>query len=324
LNVYKKLQRAAANGERTWSLINKYRGETIIDALYHVATTLESHTNNLVSPADLQIHQQENNNTFGLNPTKSVKQLLHYEALKAFYNLPTLTISRKHKAKPLYRQIVNKPQQFVPTKFSNSRYQLLENYTTDKMSTTNTQDSTQNMEEEPQTYAFKVSAQPHAIKPKLTKKWETDLTIPQLSTAFLTNLRVEQEKLQEAGEDMEEALQYKAPTDEAEISQQLKYRLSLRKTRNSESQPTLQLFKSFAQALRASDPSVLIIPVNAKKQNLPSLSSAAKILAMDNNKVLTYFKTYYPSQRTNLSGYINILRNLSLQNYLTLPLYTNG
>jgi hypothetical protein len=32
---------------------------------------------------------------------------------------------------------------------------------------------------------------------------------------------------------------------------------------------------------------------------------------MDNNKVLTYFKTYYPSQSTNLSGYINILTNLS-------------
>jgi len=88
------------------------------------------------------------------------------------------------------------------------------------------------MEEEPQTYAFKVSAQPHATKPKLTKKWETDPTISQLSTAFLSNLRVEQEKLQEAGEDMEEALQYKAPTDEAEISQQLKHPLSLRKTRN--------------------------------------------------------------------------------------------
>jgi len=106
---------------------------------------------------------------------------------------------------------------------------------------------------------------------------------------------------------------YKSPTDETEIPQANRIRISIRKTRNAESQPTLQLFKSFAQALRASDPSLSILPVNSTKQNLPALTTAAKIRATDTNKLHIYFKPYYPTQKTNLSGYINISTNLSFE-----------
>jgi len=99
-------------------------------------------------------------------------------------------------------------------------------------------------------------------------------------------------------------------------------RLSLRKARNSESQPTLKLFKSFAQALRQSDPTLSILPVNASKQNLPMLSTASKITATDANKLHTYFKSYYPNQKSNLSGYINIITNLSFEELdIAPPIY---
>jgi len=146
-------------------------------------------------------------------------------------------------------------------------------------------------------------------KTKALKKWESDTTISQLSATFVTILQEEQEKLQEAGEEAVET-KYKSPTEAVEIQQQNRIRISIRKVRNAESQPTLKLFKSFVKALRECDPSVVILPINASKQKLPSLSNAAMVNAIDINKLQTYFKSYYPNQKTNLSGYINILTNL--------------
>jgi len=129
----------------------------------------------------------------------------------------------------------------------------------------------------------------------------------------VSNLQVEQEKLLEAGEDLEDTTMYKSPTDETEIPQQNKIRISLRKSRNADSQSTLKLFKSLAHALRASDSTIVILPVNSTKQNLPVLSTAANIQATDTNRLHTYFKTYYQNQKTNLSGYINVLTNLTFE-----------
>jgi hypothetical protein len=58
---------------------------------------------------------------------------------------------------------------------------------------------------------------------------------------------------------------------------------------------------------------IAILPVNSTKQNLPALSTAAKIQATDTNRLHTYFKTYYPNQKTNLGGYINVLTNLTFE-----------
>ncbi|MFN9981069.1 MAG: hypothetical protein ACK53Y_14180, partial [bacterium] len=110
-------------------------------------------------------------------------------------------------------------------------------------------------------------------KTKALKKWESDTTISQLSATFVTILQEEQEKLQEAGEEAVET-KYKSPTEAVEIQQQNRIRISIRKVRNAESQPTLKLFKSFVKALRECDPSVVILPINASKQKLPSLSNA--------------------------------------------------
>jgi hypothetical protein len=69
----------------------------------------------------------------------------------------------------------------------------------------------------------------------------------------------------------------------------------------------LKLFKSYVKALHECNPSIAILSVNASKQNLPPLSNAAMVNATDINKLQIYFKSYYPNQKTNLSGYINVL-----------------
>lgn len=114
------------------------------------------------------------------------------------------------------------------------------------------------------------SIQPRKTSKVITEKWEVDPTISQLSATFVENLQEEQEKICKGGEDMEEVTQYKAPTDATEIQQQQKIHISLRKARNSDSQPTLKLFKSFAHSLRQSDPTLALLPINATKQNLPA------------------------------------------------------
>lgn len=323
LSVRDKLERAAIHGERTWSLINKHRGAPIIDLLYHVAMTLESHTTNLLSLEYIQ-HQQRTIEKLTSDSIPATSPRNNIALLQNFYCQPVLHVHKKHFSTSLYSQVISEPRTApsLSEHYSScSYYSLLDQLYQDDMEEQTINSTTLPMEEDSTSHSA-----PNATtlirqqkKPKLTKQWEIDPSISQLSATFLENLQVEQAKLLEAGEDLDDAPKYKAPTDETEIVRQNRIRLSLRKARNSDSQPTLKLFKSFAQALRASDPSVAILPVSASKQNLPSLTTSAKVLAMDNNKVFTYFKSYYPNQKTTLSGYMYILTHLSIEDLLIAP-----
>jgi len=97
-------------------------------------------------------------------------------------------------------------------------------------------------EDPPSTQERKGDKSTKSSRQIITKKWETDPSISQLLATFVTNLQVEQEKLLEAGKDLEDKTKYKSPTDETEIQQVNKIRISIRKARNAESQPTLKLF----------------------------------------------------------------------------------
>ncbi len=327
ITVYDKIERASLHGEHTWSLINKHRGSPKhITLLYYVATTLESHTQNLLSLVQLQNIQQTTQKS-NFNPVPAHLPELA-TTLQCFYNQPELQINKKHRSTSIYTQINSTVTPKEVNQETNSRnYHLLQLYpeseetmqeeTIEEHKETNI--TTQDMEEETTEY---VNSGTQRKKPKLTRKWETDPTITQLSTTFLENLQVEQEKLIKAGEDAEDTPQYNEPTDEAEISQQQRLRISLRKARNSDSHPTLKLFKSFTQALRTSDPALTILPINMSKQNLPALNNSTKLSSLDNNKLYTYFKTYYPTQKTSLSGYMHILTNLSFEELsISSPIY---
>jgi hypothetical protein len=246
-----------------------------------------------------------------------------YSNIKQFYRQPAIQLSRKNRAKPsLYSQLIQrKPKQdnrkqlpshqaTLKSSKPQGHYDLLNQLDEVEEELTimqNENNESQAMEEDPPVEREKQGAKTNkSSKTKVMKTWEGDTTISQLSATFVTNLQVEQEKLQEAGEDTEET-KYKLPTDATEIKQQNRIRFSLRKVRNAESQPMLKLFKSYVKALRECDPSIAILPVNASKQNLPPLSNAAMVNATDINKLQIYFKSYYPNQKTNLSGYINVL-----------------
>jgi len=316
VSVHEKLERAEAYGARAWSLINRHRGQKVINVLYHVATTLELHTVNLLSLVNIQniqLSQQKLCRTTHIEST-------HLSKIENFYQQPAIQLSKKHRAKPsLYSQLIEQkslkfskeqqsPNNIIQRKPSTGYYDSLQTFDEnssevlfedgDRMVSKEVTNDTSMEEDPPSTQETQGQKSAKVPRSKLTKKWVGDTTISQLSATFVSNLQVEQEKLLEAGEDLEDTTMYKSPTDETEIPQQNKIRISLRKARNADSQSTLKLFKSLAHALRASDSTIVILPVNSTKQNLPALSTAANIQATDTNRLHTYFKTYYPNQKT--------------------------
>lgn len=189
----------------------------------------------------------------------------------------------------------------------------------------------QDMEEEPVIHTQGTRAtQANSAKPVTmtkTKKtcvtWVSDPTITQLSSTLLQNLKAEQGKLQEAGEEPDEATQYKEPTDQVEVEERNRIRLSIKRARQSDTNvPTLKVFKSFVHALKACDKTLAIFPINMNKQNLSAITTSAQISSLDINKLQTYFKTYFPNQKNSLSGYIHISTQLCTEDLLiATPLY---
>lgn len=106
-SVHEKLQRAETHGTHAWSLINKNRGEKIINILYHIVKALESHTTNLISLDNLKQLQQERLKTKTTNSTGNST----YSNLKLFYSQPALQLSKKKRAKPsIYSQLIQRAE----------------------------------------------------------------------------------------------------------------------------------------------------------------------------------------------------------------------
>ena len=310
-------------------MITQYRGTLVINILYHVATILETHTENLLTLHHIQNLQQKysNANISFSNPSNNNHKNDINTSLQNFYQQPLIKLKKRHLAtKLLYSQLIAKQiitienQEHKKNNKSKCNYHLFNNKD-EQLSDTMNQSQQDKMEED--SPSIQTTTNPHHNTRKnstvIMKKWETDPTISQLSATFVGNLQEEQEKLCKAGEDMEDVTQYKSPTDATEIPQQQQIRVSLRKARNSDSQPTLKLFKTFAQALQTCDPTLLILLVNAAKQNLPLITSSAKNTAVDINKLQFYFKSYYPNQKTSLSGYIHLSTNLSFEDLSIAP-----
>jgi hypothetical protein len=82
-SLQEKFERAEAHGTRAWALINKYRGEKIINVLYHVITSLELHIKNLVSLEEIKITQRTLSKY--TNHGQSESTYTYYSNLKNFY-----------------------------------------------------------------------------------------------------------------------------------------------------------------------------------------------------------------------------------------------
>ncbi len=339
ITLRQKLLNAIQKGTHTWSLIDKHRGnQQLINILLNLADSIELHTINLLQLHNLhqaqqkfkQSHELDIEQPHNIDPSSNLTK--EVEAFKQFYKSPKLVLRKKNKANTSLRsQLLSVPITQPTSKQTSNLYQYLQDPDETEPITTM---STQAMEEELQSTQPNQPNQANAAKAKtpldnttnVTKTsitWVSDPTITQLSSTLLQNLKVEQEKLQEAGEDLNEATQYKEPSDNMELTERYKIRLSIKRARNSDSTiPTLKAFKSFTQALKNSDKTLAILPISISKQNLTALSTVGQLSSIDKNKLLSYFKPFYPNQKHSLSGYIYIASQLSAEDLLiSTPLY---
>jgi ATP-dependent Zn protease len=193
------------------------------------------------------------------NHGQSESTYTYYSNLKNFYEQPPIQLLKQQKAKPsLYSQFIkrlstktvkqaNRQQTYskqnnLKKRKSPGFYDSLQPSEDNTEEMTSEENDSRMEEDPPSTQERKGDKSTKSSRQIITKKWETNPSISQLSATFVTNLQVEQEKLLEAGEDLEDATKYKSPTDETEIQQVNKIRISIRKARNAESQPTLKLF----------------------------------------------------------------------------------
>jgi hypothetical protein len=182
----------------------------------NVITLLESHTKNLMSLEEIKTTQRTLS-----KKTNHYSKNRHYIHLKRFYEQPSIQLSKKQKAKPsLYSQLTKQAStekntqancrrttsdQIRKAQRKNPGYYDSLQYSEDNIEETMSHEHDFHMEEDaPKTQESKGEKSTKPARQTITKKWEIDPSISQLSAAFVTNLQVEQEKLLEAGEDLED------------------------------------------------------------------------------------------------------------------------
>jgi ribosomal protein S16 len=120
-------------------------------------------------------------------------------------------------------------------------------------------------------------------------------SINDTSVTTLSNLILEQ--LNQDKENSQIPTEPNTPQTESfpEVHSELRqrYRFNIIRHRGSVSNTnTLHLFKSFATALRSSDPSLLILPYSASKQHYTPLATLKQIQTMESNQMHQYFKSF--------------------------------
>jgi len=326
-SLTEKFYNAEQYGKRTWSLLNTHRGNPkIVNTLLYLADTLETHTTNLLDLYNIHVEKQLRPR-INFSPTDELN--LINEPLQNFYRQPILQLRKKHKSSLTIRsQLLSNPTKSLPHTNHSIYYFLQEEQ--DEPTTMTTNESSEMEEDTPHNHNStgvattnqSMGGSAHTVQKK-TVSWITDSTISQLTASCLHNLIEEQTKLHEAGEDLQEATQYKIPSDGIDVLDRNYIRLSIKRARNSDpTVPTIKAFKSFSTALKSCDKTLAILPVSTSKQNISALTTSAQISSVDNNKLFVYFKSYYPKQKHSLSGYIYISTQLSFEDLMIAqPIY---
>ncbi len=127
VTLQRKLLNTIQNGTRTWSLLNKHKGNPkLINVLLNIADSLEIHTSNLLQLHSLRstYHKLEYINTQQLY--QSHNSDLNFEItdeispIIQFYQSPSLFLHKKHKSSSSLRsQLLSKPLN-QPTIFNTS------------------------------------------------------------------------------------------------------------------------------------------------------------------------------------------------------------
>ncbi len=243
-------------GIHTWSKIIHNRGTPFrIQTLLHVTNILEEHNINLINLCQLK--------NYSLPP--NTPQILkdYYHSLQEFYLQPEIELKSSRQTISLLQQLCQ-PVHSVQPKQSKNFYSYLEpieepiNDTIPATMSTNTNS--------PRSQPNSPATQPHN---KSQQYWVNDTKISVLSKQIQEQLAVDAQKKVDAGEeDANHTQQYVIHSDSITttipVNQRLRFNI-IRHRNSVNSTTTLQLFKSFALALRASDQFLAIY--HSKQEN---------------------------------------------------------
>ncbi len=293
-------------GIHTWSKIIHNRGTpSRIQTLLHVANILEEHSINLIHLCHLK--------NYSLPP--NTPQILkdYYHSLQEFYLQPEIELKSSRHTISLLQQLCQ-PVQPAQPKQSENFYSYLEPIEESINSTIPATMSTNTNTNSPRSQPISPATQ---LYNKSQQYWVNDTKISVLSKQIQEQLTVDAQKKVDAGEeDANHTQQYVIHSDNITTTIPVNQRLRFNNIhhRNSvNSTTTLQLFKSFALALRASDQFLAILPFQAGKQDISSLTNIKQINAVNENKLQVYFKSYFKRQMYSLSGYLHISSSLSFE-----------
>jgi hypothetical protein len=155
------------------------------------------------------------------------------------------------------------------------------------------------------------------------KFWVNDTSISVLTKKIQDQLTVDAQKRVDAGdEDASHVQQYFSDSDNTitaiPVNQRLRFNL-IRHRSSANSATTLQLFKSFATALRNSDQFLALLPFQAGKQTISSLTNLKQINTVNDNKLQVYFRSYFKKQQYSLSGFFHISSSLPFDQLVASP-----
>jgi hypothetical protein len=216
-----------------------------------------------------------------------------------FYRTPEIHPKLiKHHKNSLILQLLHTDRHPIAPTYQN-RYSLLDTYT---------EKTSEKMEEEP--VSIPQTHDEH-------RKWITDTKIASLADTVRNKLIIDrQQAAKVADEDPPPNNIYMTSSetivDPAPNPTPRRVRFNLIRHRNTTtSQTKLKQFQSFATALRSADQYIGIIPYANDKQHISPISTAKQIQNIDENKLKTYFRSYYAEQHFSLSGYFHIRTTLT-------------
>jgi hypothetical protein len=158
-----------------------------------------------------------------------------------------------------------------------------------------------------------------SLQPQTTKHvtpspvhWTADASVSRLSHDILKQLQLDSSSSPTGTHNkyLTSTTQSNSATSIALTNQRIRFNLICHRYTMGDAK-TVQLFRSFTSSLRDIDQSLIILPVNSLKQHISGLTNQKQILAIDKNKMLTYFNPYYKKQSYSLSGYFQISTSMT-------------
>jgi hypothetical protein len=159
--------------------------------------------------------------------------------------------------------------------------------------------------------------------PSIKKPWTNDTCLTTVPDDIFNRLQRHQQTIQDAGELDDNPPMYKNPEQIIESHPNLTQRIRFNLIRHRGTicdVPTIKLFKSFTATLHNADSSVVFLPYQASKQHYSSITNLKQIQAVDQSRLLQFFKPYHMKQQVlsqQLFSYI-LYSHIRSDSFLTI------